>query len=157
MAILCSQELLNFAIEHFSLFRFKSHTKRSWQALFLGIDFAFEYPVVFTSLPSIPQTPSRTIWSPIPEPIGLLFQIAVFLLIENFCLLILPAFEPSQEKEFTAARHLSTEFLAPRITLLLGIPLLESILLGKVVEGQLHFAAVVGWLTFRHLFVRSRL
>jgi hypothetical protein len=159
MAILCSQELLNFTIEHFPLLRSKTRAPRTWQAFLLGLDFALEYPLVFTFLPSVPpaQAPSRVIWSSSPKPVALIFQIVVLLLVENLCSILLPAFGPSQEKEFAAAIALSAEFLAPRITLMVGIPLLESILLGRVVVGQLYFGGIVGWLVFRHFFVKSRL
>ena len=157
MAILCSQELLNLTIEHFSFLHSKTRAPRSWQAFLLGLDFALEYPLVFTFLPSVHQTQSRVIWSSNPKPIALIFQIVVLLLVENLCSILLPAFGPSQEKEFAAAIALSAEFLAPRITLMVGIPLLESILLGRVVVGQLHFGGIVGWLVLRRFFVKSRL
>lgn len=159
MAIFCSQEILNFTLGYSSFLRSKAHTPRTWQAFLLGLDFAFEYPIVFTYLPSLPQTPGRVISSSMPSPISLIFQVGILLLIENICSILLPAFEPSQgeEKEFSAATALSSEFLAPRITLLVGIPLLENMLLGRVLMGQLHFGGIVGWLICRHFFGKSRL
>jgi hypothetical protein len=157
MVILCSETFLSFTIEHFSLLRSKTHTPRTWPAILLALDFALEYPIVFSTLPSIVHTPSRVIWSTSPKPIALIFQIGVLLVIENLCSLILPAFESTQEMESSAATALSMEFLAPRITLLLGIPLLESILLGRVVVGQLYFGGIIGWLVLRHFLVKSRL
>ena len=91
-----------------------------------------------------------------PSPISLIFQVSILLLIENICSILLPAVGPSQgeEKEFSAATALSSEFLAPRITLMVGIPLLQSLLLGNVLMGQLHFVGIVGWLICRHFLLR---
>ena len=160
MAIVCSQEILNFTLGYSSFLRSKAHTPpRTWRAFLLGLDFAIEYPIVFTYLPSVPQNPGRVVSSSLPSPISLIFQVGILLLIENICSMLLPAFGPSQgeEKEFSAAIALSSEFLAPRITLMVGIPLLESILLGSVLMGQLHFGGIVGWLLCRHFCVKSRL
>lgn len=117
--------------------------------------------MLYASVPSISQTTlDRAISSPAPELSSIIFQIVALLIIENIFLILIPRLGLPQtgEREFAAAIALSLEFLAPRMTLLFRIPLLESIfILGKMWMGQLHFVGVVGWLMCRQVFVKKRI
>jgi hypothetical protein len=161
MAIFVSQEILQLCLRLLSAARSQLYTPRTWPAFLLNLDFAIEFPMLYASVPSISQTvPDRAISSPAPELSSTIFQIVALLVIENMFLVLLPmlGLSRTRERELAAAISLCSEFLAPRMTMLFGIPLLESIfILGKIKLGQVHFVGVVGWLLCRQAFARRRI
>jgi len=146
MAIFWSQELVNCLPKLLP----QARAGTSWGNFFLALDFAVEYPAFFIYCPSNKMTPRiDAVSSAIPTFNNICCQIVVLLIVEHICRISFPNFTPLEENHHSAAEELSVEFVMPRATLLLGIPLLDNISPGIIPLGKLHFISIVGWLMVR--------
>lgn len=143
MAIFWSQILVKYLLKKFHRNQTSGIT---WRSSFMALDFALEFPAVYIYLPSIRLPPRIDVMlSSIPSFIDVFQQICILLIVERICQRIIPSFGRPGDHDSTAA-ELSVEFIMPRVTLLLCIPLLENSLLEMSSVGRLHFISVVGWL-----------
>lgn len=154
MAIVLTHELLNLILKTPPLAQ--KYKPRTWLAFCLAIDCALEYPTVFIHLPAFHNAPSRGLSSSLPTLSDVFLQVSLFMMIEYVCRLLIPSYGPPEGKqEYASAAALGAEFVEPRLTIMVAVPLIEKMSM-ELPVNELHAVSVLGWLVTRQLLWGSR-
>lgn len=130
-------------------------SQQSWTQLLLLLDYTIEFPTIIAFHPMVSRY-GINIGVPFPSIPHLAAQIAQCFLAEYACYRWLPRFLPSSKSGEESVQHenstascLATEYMVPRVALLLVLATVALPRLLGPLSGRLHFASIIAWMNMR--------